>query len=253
MQRLFVKSNVFVTENFLKQAGQVFNADTLQIETLTAGKDGYRNLADFGGGKDEFDMGRRLFQSLQQCVESAFGKHVNFVDDVDFITGIGRFVADAVKNFADIVDTGMRSRIKFHNINMPSFGYRPAVFADAAGMNRRAAFAVKSGTVQSFGDNTGRGRFADAADAGKYIGMMQTVVLNRIGKRLYQRILTDQIVKVLRTILAGKDNILVIAAVFGACIFFGHCNLLKMRRRAGDLNRFRYGCFLPDLTGLAEN
>ena len=64
---------------------------------------------------------------------------------------------------------------------MPAFGNGPAVFAKTAGMNRRAAAAVFAGAVERFGYNPGGGSFADPADAGQNIGMMQAVVFDGVG------------------------------------------------------------------------
>ena len=166
MQGFVLGFKIFGGNDFVKQFGQIFNRQALQIKTLTTGKHGYRNFADFRGGENKFNMSRRLFQRFQQCVEGVFREHVHFVDNINFITRIGRLVTNAVQNLADIVNTGAGGRIKFHNVNMPPGCNGFAVFTNAAGMNGRTAFAVQPGAVQGFGNQTGGRCFADAADSG---------------------------------------------------------------------------------------
>ncbi len=48
---------------------QDLGLDPAQIETLAATEDRHRDLADLGRGQDEFAVGRRLFQRLQQSGE----------------------------------------------------------------------------------------------------------------------------------------------------------------------------------------
>ena len=70
-------------------------------------------------------------------------------------------------------------------------------------MGRRSAVAVGTDTIESLGDQTGGGGFADAADAGQNVSVVQAVVVDGVGRGLHQRFLSQQVFKILRTILAG--------------------------------------------------
>ena len=91
---------------------------------------------------------------------------MNFVDDINFIAGIGRLITYAVQNLADIIYAGTRSRVKLQNVNMAVSGNSFTILTHAAGMNRRPTIAIKPRTVQSAGNQTGGGGFAHAADTG---------------------------------------------------------------------------------------
>ena len=141
---------------------------------------------------------------------------MDFVDDINLVTSIGRLVTHAVQNLADVVNAGSRCGVKLQHVNMPSFGNGFAVVADSAGLDGRAAVAVFASTVQCLGNNAGRRSFSDAADAGENIGMMKAVVFNGIGQSLHQRILPEQVVKILRAVFSCQYNVLIIF------VFFSH-------------------------------
>ena len=68
-------------------AHEGFNIDSAQIKALTTRQNGHPHFADFRRCKNKFHMGWRLFQRLQQRVKRIARQHVNFVNNVDFITG----------------------------------------------------------------------------------------------------------------------------------------------------------------------
>ena len=85
-------------------AGQQARIDAAKIESLAARAHGDRNLFDLGRREQEFHVIGRLFQSFQEAVESRFGKHMHFVDDIDLRARHGRLVTHAVDDFAHVVD-----------------------------------------------------------------------------------------------------------------------------------------------------
>ena len=74
-------------------------------------------------------MLRRLLKSLEQRIESVLGKHVDFVDDVDFVARADRGVADRVDDLADVVDPGVRGGVHLDHVDVAPFGDRPAMLA----------------------------------------------------------------------------------------------------------------------------
>ena len=106
---------------------------------------------------------------------------MNFVDNINLVPRIGRLVTYPVQNLANVVNAGAGRRVKLHHVNMPPGSNRLAVFTHAAGTDCRAALTVFSGTVESFGNNPRSRRFADTANTGQNISMMQAVVFDGIG------------------------------------------------------------------------
>ena len=79
-------------------------SDSTKIKALAARQNGRGNLMGLGRGKDEDDVSRGLFQSLQQRIESCRSEHVHFIDDVDFLAARGRHVLRVLTNLADGID-----------------------------------------------------------------------------------------------------------------------------------------------------
>ena len=73
---------------------------------------------DFCGGEYEFDVRRRFFNRFQQGVPCLFGKHVNFVDDIDFIFAVNRHMHDFVAEVADIVNRVLAGGVNFDDVNI---------------------------------------------------------------------------------------------------------------------------------------
>ena len=84
-QRLGLGSRALAGDDLAEVRDQLRHVDAAQVEALAARQHGHRHLADLGGGEDELDVPRRLFQRLQQRVERALREHVHFVDDVDLV------------------------------------------------------------------------------------------------------------------------------------------------------------------------
>jgi hypothetical protein len=58
-----------------------------QTEWIVVGAraDGSDYLLRFSGGKDELNVGWRLFHNFEQGVEALCGDHVGFIEDEDFV------------------------------------------------------------------------------------------------------------------------------------------------------------------------
>ena len=129
--------------------------DAAEVETLATGQYSNRDLADFRRCENKLHMLRRLFQSFQQTVEGLPGEHVDLIDDIDFISGRNRAVANAFNQLTDIIDTGPAGGIHFHDIDMPVLGNGAAIVALATGGDGRATLAIDTCTVQGAGNDTG--------------------------------------------------------------------------------------------------
>ena len=181
--------------------------DAPEVIALAAGQDRDRNLADLGGGKDEFDVGGRLFQRLQQGVERPCRQHVHLVKDDDLVARFGGPVRDRRQDVAHLVDLGVRGRVIFQHIDMAAFGNGNAGAAGAAGLDRGACSPCRADAVQPFGDDAGRRGLAHAAHAGHHEGMRDPVRLERIAQGAHHRLLPDQVGKGLRPVFPGQNLI----------------------------------------------
>ena len=138
-----------------------------QDKLQAAAQNGNGDFVRIGGGKDEFDVFGRLFQRFQHRVERAFGEHMHFVDDIDFVFAGGRRVLGVFQYFADVVDAGVGGGVDFQQINVASGVDLRTALAHAARLAVLRIFAV-----QAFGENAGDGGFAYAARACEQVGMV---------------------------------------------------------------------------------
>ena len=77
-------------------------------------------------------MIRRFFQGLQERVKGIAAKAMHFVDDIYFFTALARRKGDLVAQFTHIINTGMRRRIDFDQVQKTPFIYGKANSAAVA-------------------------------------------------------------------------------------------------------------------------
>ena len=106
-QRVICNLCVLGTGYFAQEGNHNLGFNPPQIKALATRQDCHGHFADFGGGKDEFDVFGRLLQRFQKGVERPGRQHVHFVDDIDFVAGRRGTVVDRVDNFANVGNTGV--------------------------------------------------------------------------------------------------------------------------------------------------
>ena len=206
-QRIGFGRDAFRLDHMGEMSREQIRRDAAQIETLASRQNRHRHLVHLGRGEQELHMRRRLFQRLQQGVEGVLGEHMDFVDDVDLVARRHGGIAHGLNDFAHVVHAGMAGGVHFHHVDMAAFGNCPAGFADAAGVDGRAALPVRADAVQGFCDQARGRRLADAAHPGHQKGMRQSPAPDRIAQRLDHSILPDEFAEAARSIFARQDAI----------------------------------------------
>ena len=125
---------------------------------------------------------------------------MRFVEDHDLIARGGRGVAHHLAQFADLVDTAVRRRVNFDDIERSARGDFAAGVAFIAGLDRWAL-----GAVERFGQDACRGRLAHAARPGKNVGVGDAVVLDGVFESGRDVLLADDFAESLRAPLPGDD------------------------------------------------
>ena len=216
-QRIVGNFGPFRIGNSAQEGDHYLGLDSAQVKPLTARQHGHGNLADFGGGKDEFDVLGRFFQRLEQRVEGAGAQHVDFVNDIDLVAGRGRSVVDAVQNVGtDVVDPGLGGAIHLDHVHMLAGGNRLAGIALAARLGGWPALAIRTGAVQPFGDDSRGGGLAGAANAGHDEGLRDPVRGKGVLEGAHHGLLADQIRKRFGAVFACQNLI-----AGGGCVGHG--------------------------------
>ena len=193
-----LERDVLLPQHVLQMREDQRGRHLLEVELQAARQHGDRDLLRVGGGEDELDVRRRLFQRLQHGVERRLRQHVHFVDDVHLEAPAGRRIQRVLQQLAHVVDLGVGGRIQLDQIDETpavDLGTRTAHTARRGG---DAGFAI-----QGFGEDARDGGLAHAARAGEEISVMQTVLGKRIGQRPDDMLLPRQLSEVPGTPLAG--------------------------------------------------
>ena len=168
---------------------------------VRARADGPDDLVRLGGGEDELDVFRRLFDDLQQGVEAGGGHHVGLIDDEDLVPVPDGGEGGTFAQVPGIVHTAVAGGVDLDDVEAAGAvaGQLDAAFAAAA---RSGGGAL--GTVQAAGEDAGGGGLAAAARPGEQIGVVDAVLLQGRHQRLSDMLLTDHVREGFRTVAAVK-------------------------------------------------
>src|SRR5699024_10223563 len=114
-----------------------------------------RKFLRVGGGQQKLDVGRRLFQRLEQRIETAGGKHVYFVNEVHLVASLSGCVLHVVEQLAGVFHLGARSGIDFNQVDESPLvnGTTAVALTTRRGSHAVASFAL-GGTVEALGQNS---------------------------------------------------------------------------------------------------
>ena len=210
-----VNREVFLFGDEFQPAGNLIEGEGAEMEVLRAGADGVFEIFRLGGGHDEDDAIGGLFESFEKSVGGLAGKHVGFVEDDDFVARGGRGVTDHFAEFADLVDAAIGGRVDFDDVERSAGGDFLAGVANAAGFGRGAVHAV-----EGFGEDAGGCGLANAAGAGKDVGVSDAIIPDGVLQSFRDVSLSDEISKGLRAPFASDDLV-------------GHVCVLHFRRVVG--------------------
>jgi hypothetical protein len=149
----------------------------------------------------------RLLQRLQHGVEGVIGEHVHFVDHVDLEARIRWRVNRLLQQLRHFIDAAIGGGIHFDVVNKAAGINCRAGFADAAWLGGDTTIAIGTATIERLGQNPRQSGFTDATRTGKQIGMMQSLLLQRMGQRPHDVFLPDQRFEAAGAVFTGEDLI----------------------------------------------
>ena len=152
------------------------------------------NFLRIGGGQNKQHMAWWLFQRFQHGVECTGRQHVHFVDDIHLVAACGGRVHGILKQGTHLIHARVGGCIHFQQIDKPALADFDTSLALAT---RRAANTLLA--VHGAGQNSGNGGFAYTAGAGEQIGMVQALIVERVGEGFNHMGLAHQRIKVSRS------------------------------------------------------
>ena len=120
----------------------------------------------FGSSQDKDNMWWWFLKGFEQGVRGAITKHVDFVYDVDLVTGLVGSIVDLLTEAPDIINTSVTGGINFYNIKSSNLGYCLAHGASIARLTITIGEAV-----YCLSQNAGGASLACSPRATKKIGV----------------------------------------------------------------------------------
>jgi hypothetical protein len=144
---------------------------------------------------------RRLLDQLQQGIEGGIGELMRLVEDVDLVPALDRLEHDPLADLANVVDSSLRGGVHLDDVQRGSVG---DCDARVARLVRRRCRPL--GAVQRLGENPRERRLSRPARSSKEVGLPNLAGLDRVAERLHDRLLTDDLVEVLRAVFAVEGG-----------------------------------------------
>ena len=186
---------------------ELLQARPLEDERLAARAHGRQHLREVGRAEDEDEVRRRLLDQLQERVPGGVGELVRLVEDVDLVAPFDRLEDDAVADLADVVDAALRGGVHLDDVEGGAGGDRAARVARAVRRRRRPLRAV-----EALGEDARHRGLAGAARAGEEVGLAHGVARDRVAQRPDDRLLPDDLLEALRTVLPVERSHVTIQA-----------------------------------------
>ena len=129
----------------------------------------------FGSRQDKDNVWWWLFQRLQEGIGGAGTEHMDFVYDIDLVTGFTGSIVSSLAEVPDIVNAGVAGGINLYDIQSPALGY---CLAHGAGITR---FTLAIGkTIHRLGQDAPGAGLTCSSWTTKKIGMRYTTSIKGI-------------------------------------------------------------------------
>lgn len=123
----------------------------------------------FGGSQDEDNMRWWFLEGFEQGIGGAIAEHMDFINDVDLVTGLVGGVVDLLTEASNIINAGIAGGINFDNVQGSGLAYCLADGAVIAGLTVSVAKAV-----YRLSENTRRARLTGPSWAAEEISVRYT-------------------------------------------------------------------------------
>lgn len=104
---------------------------------------------DFGGREDEFDVCWWLLKGLEESIEGSFGEHMNLVDDINLVFGLGWLELGSLDNITDIINPCIGRSIDLDDIQESPFVECSTIVTDSTWIPIRS----QRETIHSLGED----------------------------------------------------------------------------------------------------
>ena len=176
--------------------GQRLRREEVEAQVLGAAADRLADPLGVGGGEDEHDVRRRLFERLQQGSLGRLGQHVDLVEDVHLVPA-GRAERRPLDEVAHRVDPVVARRIELVDVVAGA-----ALDGEARGTLAAGLAVDRALAVEDLGEDAGRARLARAAGPGEEVGLAFATAGDGVAQRPYNVVLPLELGEPARAVAA---------------------------------------------------
>ena len=151
-----------------------------------------------GGGKHKIDMGGRLLEGFQEGIKRLGCKHMNFIDDDDFIATFDREKTNIFFQFPYFLDTAVGCPVNLQDIHRVGPRDFDAIGANLTWIGRDPLLAI-----ERLGKNARDRSLPYAAGSSKKVGVSDAPLYKGVAQCLGHVRLTYERVKILWPPSAG--------------------------------------------------
>ncbi len=122
--RLDLKS--FFLGNVRQPLRYMCQGNATEIEALTTGDYGRRDLVWLRSGQYKNDMRRWFLQRFEQRIERWIGEHMNLINDIELDASLTWSKANLLTEVTDFINSTIAGRIDLDHIQKTTFVHSPA-------------------------------------------------------------------------------------------------------------------------------
>ena len=154
----------------------VVHLHTVEVKYLTTRENRGQNLVLLRGREDEFSVGGRLFERLQEGIERRCREHMHLIDDIHAVFADLWRYSHLVNQLTDVIDGVVGRGVEFVDVVGAVFVERPARLALVA----RLHILGEVEAVDGFGEDTATRRLAHATRPAKEVRLRELVVFDGV-------------------------------------------------------------------------
>ena len=202
-QCLFLVGDALLLSHRLQVVDGVADGHALEVVNLATTQDGWKNLMFLRCSEDEDDVCGRLFQRLQEGVESCCRQHVNLINDKHLVLANLRRDARLLHQRLDVLHAVVRGSIELKDVKRALFVER------LTRLTLSASLTVLRGrhTVDGLRKDACAGGLTHTTRSAEEVGMSQFSALDGVLQRRGQCLLSHHRVKRRWPVFSGRNNI----------------------------------------------
>src|ERR1700722_3822543 len=203
-ERIIIGLKVFAADKIAQLFDDGIKLYGAKTEVLAARPDGLRDVFRLCGRQHEHDVIRRLFERLEQSIESGISDLVSFVENIDLEAIARGTIPRSLAQFPDLINATVGSGVDLDYVDGVASADLGTGFANATGFRNGL---IRRTAIQRRRQNASYGSFSNTAVAAEYVAMRGPSLFQSILQRAGDMLLPDYVGELLRTVFARENGV----------------------------------------------